>query len=1269
MGKKVFSFFIWLLCLSSHAQVIENPVFDRIDQYRFRVNKVEITDDTTYVYCLFQAEEYSWANISKDTFLEDVSSGIRLPLLKTHGLPFSPEKRHFIDADTIQVILCFPHVVNKVFNIIENENEKAFNIYGINLNKSFTTSYSYNDIVLFGNLAISNYDNEDWNSAILYTLKQLEASKYLYGMSSVISCKVMYDLTLEFLEAKKYGKVIEWGDTIVNILNLFPKDSLSLDILAKTYGNIGAAFIATEQFENGISFLKEALKIREAFNPNSIDYYLSLKGLYKSYIAAKLVDGIKKYGEILVDYMEKHSDILGDDYLFYPIETATLAAIYNDACDSEKTYSFIKRTLNTVDLLLDYPAAYVNTCYKSIICLNRMRKDSLAYDLCQKVCSFYEGSQEKDLNTDIYTNILLVMSNHYYDEGDFYNSRACIEKAIRLIDDKNSIHYGTALSNLAVTYSELGLVEESIILAKKAVELSDSIHNIEDYANKLINLCHCLSVGNKPKEALLLGKLCYNFMKEKKGFDNYQTLLSANNLATYYDYLGYHEEMKDILLKVIDSSIKDEEKYADIIGCAYNNLAMNRYASDGMFEKSLYYINKAYEIRKKYFGDYNIFTINSLYNKGRCLLDLDKISEGSKCINDAMRYTRDIMGVNNLRYIEMMKILPVIYARSGDLKRALRCSEERSNMLKEIVTDKHILYLHALDDLSELYFYTKDTTKLFQTIIEESRKYKILLIEELPNYTTIERKAIIEKMTRFFDRIFPQVCYYNRKTNLYSELYNAILLRKGILLNSEIEFNRRIRESGDTVLVRHYNNFVANKNLLNKQYQLSVEKRTFDIDSLKTIINEEEDYLVKESKEYGDYTKHFRINWKDIRDKLKVNELSVEFVDFNDTCTIQNRIYYALVIDKYSESPELIPLCNEKQILEATKSNKADELYRLIWYPILEKKKNVNTIFFSPSGILNNIGIEYVKIHDLENISDRYEIYRLSSTREIVKNEETACKSAALYGGLDYSVDTDILLAQNDRLGVDASSSVLYRGLSDSLYVRNSFVPLYNTKTEIAEIDKTLKKGNVAVFMYCDAFGTEESFKALSGKGMNLIHLATHGMYIGASEAESKKRETNLSFILLDDNGGGQIQEDISLSRSFLVMSGGDMLPTHKVVPDNLEDGILTASEISKLDLRGLCLVVLSACQTGLGDVDNEGVYGLQRGFKKAGTKTILMSLDRVDDEATKILMVDFYKNLMSGQSKHQSLKNAQKHLRSVENGKYDDPKYWASFIMLDGIK
>ena len=119
-----------------------------------------------------------------------------------------------------------------------------------------------------------------------------------------------------------------------------------------------------------------------------------------------------------------------------------------------------------------------------------------------------------------------------------------------------------------------------------------------------------------------------------------------------------------------------------------------------------------------------------------------------------------------------------------------------------------------------------------------------------------------------------------------------------------------------------------------------------------------------------------------------------------------------------------------------------------------------------------------------------------------------------------------------------------------------------------------------------------------------------------------------------------------------------------KNIPEGVDDGVLTAKEISRLDFQGLDLVVLSACQTGLGAITGEGVFGLQRGFKKAGAQTIIMSLWKVDDAATKDLMTDFYKNLMNGMSKRESFMKSQEMLRV----KYQDPKKWAAFIMVDGL-
>ena len=127
-------------------------------------------------------------------------------------------------------------------------------------------------------------------------------------------------------------------------------------------------------------------------------------------------------------------------------------------------------------------------------------------------------------------------------------------------------------------------------------------------------------------------------------------------------------------------------------------------------------------------------------------------------------------------------------------------------------------------------------------------------------------------------------------------------------------------------------------------------------------------------------------------------------------------------------------------------------------------------------------------------------------------------------------------------------------------------------------------------------------------------------------------------------------------------MSGGDNTWTNSIFESNKDDGILTSYEISKVDLHNVDLVVLSACETGLGEDFYDGIFGLQRAFKKAGVKSILMSLWNIDDKATSDYMGFFYNFLASGLSKHESYRRTVIEMRK----KYQDPYYWASFVLLD---
>ena len=284
-------------------------------------------------------------------------------------------------------------------------------------------------------------------------------------------------------------------------------------------------------------------------------------------------------------------------------------------------------------------------------------------------------------------------------------------------------------------------------------------------------------------------------------------------------------------------------------------------------------------------------------------------------------------------------------------------------------------------------------------------------------------------------------------------------------------------------------------------------------------------------------------------------------------------------------------------------------------------------------------------------MSDTYEMYRVSSTKNLAMGyEPKAWTNASMYGGIEYDSDTTQMRSE--------SSSYETRG-DDELYnstaTYNSFAAmnrdvqghkgmkyLPGTKAEVEGIQRCLEQKNISTTLYEGAKASEESFKALGGSDMTILHIATHGFYLDADTTKYKV--------------------DMSMSQTGLMFAGSNLAWTNKEIPEGVEDGILTAKEISHVDLRKTDLVVLSACQTGLGKVTGEGVFGLQRGFKNAGVKTIIMSLWSVDDFATKLMMTEFYTHLADGKSKREAFNLAQAKVRAT----YDDPYYWAGFIMLD---
>lgn len=418
-----------------------------------------------------------------------------------------------------------------------------------------------------------------------------------------------------------------------------------------------------------------------------------------------------------------------------------------------------------------------------------------------------------------------------------------------------------------------------------------------------------------------------------------------------------------------------------------------------------------------------------------------------------------------------------------------------------------------------------------------------------------------------------------------------------------------------------------------------------------------------EQKKY--FSKVISTEWTDIREKLKENDVAVEFVSFD--LNKDSTMYMAYVLKKGMKYPVVVKLFEEQQLKNAKDTYTLISASQLVWKPLENYLNGAKNVYFSPSGELYNIAIESLPHwSDGTLMSDKWNMYRLSSTRELaLVKDKKDIKQANIYGGVKYDTDEQTLAA-NSRIFAKSralGSSPFYQ-LADTLNMRSGVNYLPSTREEVVEIDKTLRQKHVNTNLRTESLATESDFKNLDGKNMNLIHVATHGFYWTEREA---KYHDDLSFLMIGDNDHKYV-EDKALTRSGLLMAGANNALMGKQLPEGVDDGILTAKEISQLDLQGTDLVVLSACQTGLGEIKGDGVFGLQRGFKKAGVQSILMSLWKVDDDATKLLMTQFYKNLTSGTGKHEALKQAQKYVRENKDKDYQDPYFWAAFVLLDAI-
>ncbi|MBK6834859.1 MAG: CHAT domain-containing protein [Bacteroidetes bacterium] len=754
---------------------------------------------------------------------------------------------------------------------------------------------------------------------------------------------------------------------------------------------------------------------------------------------------------------------------------------------------------------------------------------------------------------------------------------------------------------------------------------------------------------------------------------------SYNNKAVLLKDMGKYAEAE----KMIDAAIAMSKTTSGEKSLGYaltlNNKAMLLHAT-GRLEKAEELMNQSIAIAKETLGEKSSNYLKLTINLATIYRDMKKYDDAEKVYLNAIEIKQKKLGTNHPDYGHLKRGIAGLYWEMGKMDLVEKNLTTALQIYQTKFGDKNPATTATKSDLATYYRMNGNKTKALDYMTQVIAADKEIYGENHPEYNkqlenlaiaqwingknqeaATNYKIVLEKTseyiddyfavlsetdkTKFWDKTLPRFNRFNsfaisnaaNDNTLLESMINNQLHNKALLLNSSSKIRNKIMNSGDEALITDYNNWLATKEELARAYTMTKEQlkeENINVDSLENKTNSLEKNLAEKSAEFGKGNNKQKTTYQQIASSLKADEAAVEIIQiqkFDNSFT--KDIQYAAIVITNPAKLELVLFADgnkmEKEGItyyrEQVKNLKADnQSYGLFWEPIEAKITGKKKIYVSLDGIYNQISLLTFKDPKTNKyLIEKENIIVVGNTKDILTlkagNTGARAKTAFLLGYPNYG-------------GNDIIAS------------------LPGTKTEVENITKVLKASSYTTHVVMKDEATEEAVKAAHAE---VIHIATHGFFLSdLSEVESDK----------------VLGVETSKARKNPLLRSGLMLANCESVFDetgekaNANNGILTAYEAMNLSLDKTDLVVMSACETGLGDIKSgEGVYGLQRSFLVAGAKSVIMSLWEVSDDATMELMSAFYKNYAVSGNKQEAFLAAQKQIKI----KYKEPFFWGAFVLI----
>lgn len=726
---------------------------------------------------------------------------------------------------------------------------------------------------------------------------------------------------------------------------------------------------------------------------------------------------------------------------------------------------------------------------------------------------------------------------------------------------------------------------------------------------------------------------------------------STSYISQYYANRKQEQVGIDAAMKAIDYCRVNhvpEIEYASlykVLGCIYQTNLSN-------YDQAKDYYSKAIELYSTYDANNSDYIV-TLCNAASNYKNLGDLLSAKIYIDEAYRISTDNKKIKSDKttYYDLLQNLSWIYAALGDEDKSL---EFNSRIIDDIDKSDNIdvfvknVFLQSRAQIL-LQFNRYDTAAAVLSSINNN-----YLDEYTDGWITYEVKYFANDATCIQD--LQRITNHDKETikRLYSTVSDASLSNQWNILAGNLNF------AYGMALSKYYSPEIAesayNNLLFTKTFQLEYQKskRTSGVtkDNIETVFQE-------------------TTNTEQLCKILDRNDLAIEFCVVYDRKSYSDvkKKYAALILASGSKQPKYIELCDCDELDNIVYQNTIiqsvdyttkyyninnNDIYMLIWKPIEKYIPQGANVYISNVGATWNIN--FMALSDgVHRLSEFHQIHNVMSTAYIssCKNYDWSISSALLLGDIDYDVPLEKMAHESKKYQKSSDCSndfALYRGIDE----RGSWRKLQYSAEEVNSIVEILSEHGIVTQKLTREQASEESIKSINGKSPDILHISTHGFYYQPVTHSFRSDYTNSFF------GENAVN---SMKYNGLLLSGANNAWKDNIVVKDVEDGILTAEEISKLNLSATKLVILSACQTALGDIsDIDGNNGLIKSFYLAGVKNTLTALWSVPDQATSMLMETFYKYLSKEKNPYTALIKAQTDVRKF----MPDPYYWAGFIITE---